>query len=70
MVRYAKKHLGAESAIVLRLAIFLGMSVRMLASVLGGVPTGLTLREALGGYSRVAQWVIRPVEKSGQKRTF
>jgi GT2 family glycosyltransferase len=70
MVRYAKKHLGAESAIVLRLAIFLGMSVRMLASVLGGVPTGLTLREALGGYSRVAQWVIRPVEKSGQKRAF
>jgi len=58
MVRYATKHFAAVSVAILRLAIFAGMGVRMLASLFGNGPQGVPLCQAISGYGRVALWVI------------
>jgi len=58
MARYADKHLGAVGALVLRLGIFVGMGLRMLASLFGGAPRHVRTGEALRGYARVALWAM------------
>ena len=58
MVRYATKHFAAVSVAILRLAIFAGMGVRMLASLLGAGPRGVPVRQAISGYWSVGMWAI------------
>jgi GT2 family glycosyltransferase len=58
MVRYATKHLGVLPVVELRLAIFVGMGIRAIASLLGGAPNGMRAGEAISGYSSVAVWAI------------
>jgi N-acetylglucosaminyl-diphospho-decaprenol L-rhamnosyltransferase len=58
MVRYAAKHLPASSAVLLRLSIFVGMAVRIVAALLGFAPAGTTVHEALRGYARVGLWAL------------
>ena len=58
MVRYASKHFSAAQVLVLRIAIFNGMGLRMLASVFGGGPRDLPAGEPVRSYARVALWAI------------
>ncbi|HEY4962328.1 MAG TPA: glycosyltransferase family 2 protein [Terriglobales bacterium] len=58
MVRYASKHFSAVKVLILRLAIFKGMGLRMIASVFGGGPRGLPAGEPIRSYARVAVWAI------------
>ena len=58
MVRYARKHFSRVQSLVLRVAIFKGMLLRMLASLVGKGPKGLPPGEAIRSYARVAKWVI------------
>jgi N-acetylglucosaminyl-diphospho-decaprenol L-rhamnosyltransferase len=58
MARYATKHFTAVSVAGLRLAIFAGMGLRMVASLLGARPQGVPVREAISGYGRVALWAL------------
>lgn len=56
MVRYARKHFSAGSVVVLRLAILVGMGLRILAAFLPrrDLPAG----QAARSYARVAGWAI------------
>jgi GT2 family glycosyltransferase len=58
MVRYARKQFSSVQAAVLRMAIFVGMGVRMLASLFGGGPLNLPPGEPVRTYSKVAEWAI------------
>jgi N-acetylglucosaminyl-diphospho-decaprenol L-rhamnosyltransferase len=58
MVRYAKKHFTSAKVLVLRIAIFKGMLLRMLASLFGGGPRDLPPGEPIRSYARVARWAI------------
>jgi hypothetical protein len=58
MVRYAQKHFSPSKVLVLRLGIFVGMGLRMLASVLGARPRGVSTGEAIRSYGQVALWAI------------
>jgi N-acetylglucosaminyl-diphospho-decaprenol L-rhamnosyltransferase len=58
MVRYARKHFSAMRVWILRLAIFKGMGLRIVASWLGGGPRGLPAGEPVRSYVRVAKWAI------------
>jgi N-acetylglucosaminyl-diphospho-decaprenol L-rhamnosyltransferase len=58
MVRYAKKHFASAQVLVLRLSIFKGMLLRMIASLLGGGPRDLPPGEPIRSYARVARWAI------------
>jgi len=58
MVRYATKHLPAASVAILRLAIFAGMCLRLLVSLLGAGPRGVPVTQAINGYWKVALWAI------------
>ena len=60
MVRYATKHRGAASVLLLRVSISLGMGLRMLASLLGTGPKGVGVRDAIRGYAKVGLWAIGP----------
>jgi N-acetylglucosaminyl-diphospho-decaprenol L-rhamnosyltransferase len=65
MVRYARKHLSAAQVLVLRLAIFKGMGLRMLASLFGGGPRNLPAGEPVRSYARVAAWAIGVARNTG-----
>ncbi len=69
MVRYARKHFSAWQVVILRLAIFKGMGLRMLASLFGGGPRDLPAGEPIRSYWRVAQWAVGLGGQSGDKRT-
>ena len=58
MVRYASKHFTTLSVAILRLAIFTGMGLRILASLFGGRPRDLPSGEPIRVYARVATWAI------------
>ena len=58
MVRYATKHFGASSAVLLRLSIFVGMGLRTLAALVGAGPDGVATGDANRTYARVAKWAI------------
>jgi N-acetylglucosaminyl-diphospho-decaprenol L-rhamnosyltransferase len=58
MVRYARKHFPAMQVMILRVAIFKGMVLRMIASLFGGGPSGLPPGEPIRSYARVAKWAI------------
>lgn len=58
MVRYARKHFSRVQVLILRIAIFKGMVLRMLASVLGSGPKELPKGEPIRSYARVARWAI------------
>jgi N-acetylglucosaminyl-diphospho-decaprenol L-rhamnosyltransferase len=58
MVLYAKKHFSAAQVVILRVAIFKGMGLRMIASLFGGGPRGLPAGEPIRSYARVALWAI------------
>jgi GT2 family glycosyltransferase len=58
MSRYAGKHLGLFSAGILRSSIFVGMSLRMLAALVGAGPKNVAIGDAIKGYARVGLWVI------------
>jgi GT2 family glycosyltransferase len=58
MVRYARKHLGAIAAGILRLSIVVGMKLRIIAALLGLAPHGIAVRDALRGYVRVGLWAF------------
>ncbi len=58
MVRYASKHFSAVQVLVLRIAIFNGMVLRMIASVFGSGPRDLPPGEPVRSYARVAKWAI------------
>lgn len=69
MVRYAKKHFSALKVLILRIAIFKGMGLRMLASLLGGGPRGLPAGEPRLSYARVAKWAIGVGGRSAGEHT-
>jgi N-acetylglucosaminyl-diphospho-decaprenol L-rhamnosyltransferase len=56
MVRYAQKHFSAVQVAILRIAIFKGMLLRMIASWAGGGPRGLPAGEPIRSYASVAKW--------------
>jgi GT2 family glycosyltransferase len=58
MVRYGKKHFASAQVLILRLAIFEGMLLRMIASLLGSGPRDLPPGEPIRSYARVARWAI------------
>jgi hypothetical protein len=58
MVLYARKHLGAFAAGILRLSIVVGMNLRIIAALLGFAPDGMAVRDALRGYARVGLWAF------------
>ena|SRR6516162_1093512 len=58
MVLYARKHLGALAAQILRLSIVVGMNLRIIAALLGFRPDGIRVRDALRGYLRVGLWAL------------
>lgn len=58
MVRYAEKHFPAVQVWILRIAIFKGMVLRMVASWLGGGPRNLPAGEPIRSYVRVAKWAV------------
>lgn len=58
MVRYARKHFPAVQVVMLRVAIFKGMLLRMIASLFGGGPRGIPAGELIRSYARVARWAI------------
>jgi hypothetical protein len=57
MVRYATKHFSSPSVLLLRLSIFVGMGLRMLAALLGAGPKGVAVGDAINAYVRVGLWV-------------
>jgi N-acetylglucosaminyl-diphospho-decaprenol L-rhamnosyltransferase len=58
MLRYARKHFLPAQVVILRLAIFKGMLLRMLGSVFGSGPRDLPPGEPIRSYARVARWAI------------
>jgi N-acetylglucosaminyl-diphospho-decaprenol L-rhamnosyltransferase len=58
MVRYARKHFSRVHLLVLRIAIFKGMVLRMIASLFGSGPRDLPPGEPHRSYMRVARWAI------------
>ena len=64
MLRYARRHLSPWRAFTLRIGIVVGMTIRVIASLLGARPQGVLLGEAVGAYAQVA------VKASGLKRAF
>jgi N-acetylglucosaminyl-diphospho-decaprenol L-rhamnosyltransferase len=58
MVRYAAKHFSAAKVLILRIAIFKGMVLRILVSLFGGGPRNLPPGEPRRSYARVAAWTI------------
>ena len=58
MVRYATKHLGTVRAGLLRVSIVIGMSLRILAALLGLAPEGIRVQDSLRGYARVGLWAL------------
>ena len=68
MVRYVRKHFSGVQVLVLRIAIFKGMVLRMLASLLGKGPKGLPSGEPIRSYARVARWAIGLGEQSDDGR--
>jgi N-acetylglucosaminyl-diphospho-decaprenol L-rhamnosyltransferase len=58
MVRYARKNFSRLEVLVLRIAIFKGMALRMLVTLFGKGPKGLPTGEPNRTYARVAKWAI------------
>jgi GT2 family glycosyltransferase len=58
MVHYATKHFGASSAALLRLSIFAGMGLRILADLFGAGPDGVAAVDAVRAYAKVGMWAI------------
>ncbi len=58
MVRYARKHFSPVQVLILRIAIFKGMVLRMIASLFGSGPRDLSPGEPVHSYARVAKWAI------------
>ena len=58
MARYARKHFSAVKVAILRIAIFKGMGLRIIASLFGGGPRDLPPGEPIRTYARVARWAI------------
>jgi N-acetylglucosaminyl-diphospho-decaprenol L-rhamnosyltransferase len=69
MVRYAQKHFSGAQVLILRVAIFKGMGLRILASLFGGGPRDLPQGEPLRSYARVAQWAIGLGGRAKDERT-
>jgi len=69
MVRYARKHFSAAKVVILRLAIFKGMLLRMLVSLFGGGPRDLPPGEPIRSYACVARWAIGLGDPANYKRT-
>lgn len=58
MMRYSRKHFSAAQVAILRVAIFTGMGLRILASLFGGGSRDLPSGEPIRSYARVATWAI------------
>ena len=69
MLRYARKHFSGAKVLLLRLGIFAGMGVRLLACVFGATPKNVPVRIAMGSYARVAIWAIGPGDHAEDKQT-
>jgi len=69
MLRYARKHFSGAKVLLLRLGIFAGMGVRMLACVFGAAPKNVPVRIAIGSYARVAIWALGPGGHAEDKQT-
>ena len=69
MVRYAAKYFPAWKVLILRLAIFTGMLLRILASMVGSGPRGLPAGEPIRSYARVAVRAIGLVGRSSDARS-
>lgn len=68
MARYATKHFSAVKVLILRMGIFVGMGLRLLASLFGGAPRGVSAGDAIRSYSCVAMWAIGLARVSGSQR--
>jgi N-acetylglucosaminyl-diphospho-decaprenol L-rhamnosyltransferase len=69
MVRYARKHFSRIQVLVLRIAIFKGMVLRMIASLFGSGPPDLPQGEPGRSYMRVAKWAIGLGKQSKDRPT-
>ena len=69
MLRYARKHFSGAKVLLLRLGIFAGMGVRILACVFGAISKNVPARVAVGSYARVAMWAIGLGQQAKDKRT-
>ena len=67
MVRYATKHFGASSAVLLRLSIFIGMGLRILAALFGAGPDGVAAVDAVRAYAKVGMWAIGSAGETSSK---
>jgi N-acetylglucosaminyl-diphospho-decaprenol L-rhamnosyltransferase len=68
MVHYAGKHFSAFKVTALRLGIFTGMGMRMLASMFGAGPKSLPPGEPRRSYLRVAVWAVGLGKQAGKDR--
>ncbi len=59
MLRYARQHFATWQVLILRIGIVLGMGLRILASLLGSKPPGVSLGGALRGYAHAASLAFR-----------
>jgi N-acetylglucosaminyl-diphospho-decaprenol L-rhamnosyltransferase len=69
MARYARKHFSGWKVLMLRVAIFAGMGLRMFASLFGGGPRDLPEGEPMRTYVQVARWAIGLGTRSGHGGT-
>ena len=68
MMRYARKHFPGIKVLLLRLAIFKGMGLRIIISLFGGGPKNLSAGEPIRSYARVAMWAIGLAQPAGKDR--
>ncbi len=58
MLRYARKHFSPWKTSVLRFGILAGMFMRMLGTLLGQKPLGVTRTEAIAAYADVSRCIV------------